>query len=46
MKNDGSYFQGIAGKQFSPEQKLPQLFAITATSDNSENVQNVVYTIN
>lgn len=44
MKNGDSYFQGIAGKQFP--QKLPQLVAITANDDNSENVQIVVYTIN
>lgn len=29
-----------------PEQKLPQLFAITAIDDYSENVQIIVYTIN
>lgn len=33
-------------KAIPPEEKLPQLFAITAIDVNSENVKIVVYTIN
>lgn len=47
MKNGDSYFQGIEKnwKAVAPEEKLPQLFAITTISVNSENFKIVVYTI-
>lgn len=42
----GKLFSRNSWKAVPPEQKLPQLFAITATDNNSEYVHNAVYTIN